>query len=151
MSINYFTTPKKMREYKQRPPQLELSNNSKINKINNKRKYDETDGNGNGDAAAANDATEENNRMHPLRNTLIYKNFILLNQKKNKIDKTMFKPKIVSGILIPTLPKGFMRIPDYDYEDYDIDYDADYEDEEPKNKLLMLAKIAEVITNLEKL
>ena len=151
MSINYLTTPKKMREYKQRPPQLELSNNNKINKINkinNKRKYDETDGNGD---VAANDATEENNRMHPLRNTLIYKNFILLNQKKNKIDKTMFKPKIVSGILIPTLPKGFMRIPDFDYEDYDSVYDADYEDDVPRDKLLMLAKIAEVITNLEKL
>jgi hypothetical protein len=147
MSISYLTTPKKMREYKQRPPQLELSNNSKINKINNKRKYDETDET---EDTAANDANEENNRMHPLRNTLIYKNFMLIN-KKEKIDKTIFTPKIVSGILIPTLSKGFMRIPDFDYEDYDSVYDADYEDDVPRDKLLMLAKIAEVITNLEKL
>ena len=53
--------------------------------------------------------------------------------------------------MFPTLPNGFMRIPDYDYEDYDSVYDADYEDDVPRDKLLMLAKIAEVITNLEKL
>lgn len=141
MSISYLTTPKKMREYKQRPPQLELSKNNKINKINNKRKYDETEDT---------DANEENNRMHPFLNTVIYRNFMLIN-KKEKIDKSIFTPKIVSGILIPTLPKGFMRIPDFDYEDYDSVYDADYEDDVPRDKLLMLAKIAEVITNLEKL
>ena len=147
MSISYLTTPKKMREYKQRPPQLELSKNNKINKINNKRKYDETEDT---DANDATEATEENNKMHPFLNTVIYRNFMLIN-KKEKIDKSIFTPKIVSGILFPTLPNGFMRIPDYDYEDYDSVYDADYEDDVPRDKLLMLAKIAEVITNLEKL
>ena len=137
MSINYLTTPKQMREYMQRPPQLELSKNNKINKINNKRKFDKTDDT---------DANTEQNRMHPLRNNAIYRKLMLLN-KKEKIDKTIFTPKIVSGILVPTLPKGFMRIPDYDYEEYD----ADYEDDNQQDNLLMLAKIAEVITNLENL
>ena len=78
MSISYLTTPKKMREYKQRPPQLELSKNNKINKINNKRKYDETEDT---DANDATEATEENNKMHPFLNTVIYRNFMLINKK----------------------------------------------------------------------
>ena len=69
--------------------------------------------------------------MHPLRNNDIYRNLILLN-KKEKIDKTMFTAKIVyAGILSPTLPKGFRPIPDYE-----------------EDNLLLLASLAEVINDL---
>ena len=123
---------------KQRPAPLQINaKNAKI-KTNNKRKYDEIDSGDSGDS-------EENNMLHPLRQTDVYK--ILTLFKKTKIDKTIFAPRIVSGIIFPTLPKGFMRIPDYDYDSLS-DYDADFEDDTQQDNLLMLA---EVITNLEKL
>ena len=93
-----------------------------------------------------NSENEEQNIMHPLRNTEIYRTLLLLS-KKEKFDKIMFSAKIVSGILIPTLPKGFRPIPDYEYES-EYNYEADYEDDCEQGNLNMLA---DVITNLEKL
>ena len=145
MSINYLTTyrqfdvqkekqekqEKQVKKEKNRPAPLIL------NKPRIKRKYDDI----------INDSeNEEQNTMHPLRNTDIYRKLILLS-KKEKIDKTMFTAKIVSGILIPTLPKGFRPIPDYEYES-EYNYEADYEDDCEQGNLIMLA---DVITNLEKL
>jgi hypothetical protein len=146
---------------KQRPVPLQLNTKSNsmnksdksnsMNKSNtanksnkrNKRKIDETNDD---------EENEENNMMHPLRQTDIYRNLQMFN-KKEKIDKTIFTPRIVSGIIFPTLPKGFMPIPDYDYDsdskfNSNSEYDADSEDELHPVNLLMLA---EVITNLEKL
>jgi len=60
--------------------------------------------------------------------------------KKEKIDKTLFTPKIVSGILLPTLPKFFRPIPCFE-----------------DNNLLILAELSEligmseIINNLENL
>ena len=142
---------------KQRPVPLQINaknaQNTK-NKTNNKRKFDEISAGDSSDASDASDSNdsnddEENNMLHPLRQTDVYK--ILTLFKKTKIDKTIFAPRIVSGIIFPTLPKGFMRIPDYDYDslsEYDAEYDADYEDDEQQANLLMLA---EVTTNLQKL
>lgn len=108
-----------------------------LNKPRIKRKYDDI----------INDSeNEEQNMSHPLRNTDIYRKLMLL-RKKEKIDKTMFTAKIVSGIFIPTLPKGFRPIPDYEYES-EYNYEADYEDDCEQGNLIMLA---DVITNLEKL
>jgi len=46
-------------------------------------------------------------------------------EKKEKIDKSLFSAKIVwGGIKMPTLPKGFKPISDYES---DPDYDADTE------------------------
>jgi hypothetical protein len=129
---------------KQRPAPLQITAKSAKSKINNKRKFDEIDSSDSSDSGdASND--EENNMLHPLRQTDVYK--ILTLFKKTKIDKTIFAPRIVSGIIFPTLPKGFMRIPDYDYDSLS-EYDADYEDDEQQDNLLMLA---EVTTNLQKL
>jgi hypothetical protein len=131
---------------KQRPAPLQINaKNTKI-KTNNKRKFDEI---GSSDSSDSGDASndEENNILHPLRQIDVYK--ILTLFKKTKIDKTIFAPRIVSGIIFPTLPKGFMRIPDYDYDSDSLsEYDADYEDDEQQDNLLMLA---EVTTNLQKL
>jgi hypothetical protein len=131
---------------KQRPAPLQINAKTTKHKTNNKRKFDEIDSSDSGDSGDASNA-EENNTLHPLRQTDVYK--ILTLFKKTKIDKTIFAPRIVSGIMFPTLPKGFMPIPDYDYDyDYLSEYDADYEDDEQQDNLLMLA---EVTTNLEKL
>lgn len=143
---------------KQRPAPLQINTNNTNNtqnKTNNKRKFDEicaggsSDSGDSGDSGDSSDASndEENNMLHPLRQTDVYK--ILTLFKKTKIDKTIFAPRIVSGIMFPTLPKGFMPIPDYDYDyDYLSEYDADFEDDEQQDNLLMLA---EVTTNLQKL
>jgi hypothetical protein len=146
MSFNYLTTYRKfevktekketqVKKEKNRPSPLILT------KYRSKRKYNDTE---------KDTENEEQNIMHPLRNTDIYRKLMLLS-KKEKIDKTMFTAKIVSGILIPTLPKGFKPIPDYDYEnesESDYNYEPNYEDDCKQSNLLMLA---DVITNLEKL
>jgi hypothetical protein len=129
---------------KQRPAPLQINAKTTKHKTNNKRKFDEIGSSDSGDSGDASNA-EENNMLHPLRQTDVYK--ILTLFKKTKIDKTIFAPRIVSGIIFPTLPKGFTRIPDYDYDSLS-DYDADFEDDTQQDNLLMLA---EVITNLEKL
>jgi hypothetical protein len=132
---------------KQRPAPLQISAKSAKSATNKKRKFDEIDSGDASDASDSGDASndEENNMLHPLRQTDVYK--ILTLFKKTKIDKTIFAPRIVSGIIFPTLPKGFTRIPDYDYDSLS-DYDADFEDDTQQDNLLMLV---EVITNLEKL
>jgi hypothetical protein len=134
MAYNYLSTYRKFdfevptKEEKKRPCQLKLGENR------NKRKYDDV----------INDIEyEEQNMMHILRDNDVYKNLMLFN-KKEKIDETMFTPKIVyAGILSPTLPKGFRPIPDV----------------EEDNLLLLsklaeideITKLAEIISNLEKM
>jgi hypothetical protein len=43
--------------------------------------------------------------------------------KDRKINKTLFEPKIISGIMIPKLPNTFRPIPDYNSEDEEDDED----------------------------
>ena len=143
MAINYLTTYKK----------YELK--EKKEKIYNKRKLDEIEDNDNDNDNDYVHVHVHNDTkymirsvirptMQPinraLRNKEICKKIAIIN-KKMKIDSTIFAPKIVSGILIPTLPKGFMPIPDYEDE-------SDYEDDYHQDNLLLLS---EVISILEKL
>lgn len=64
--------------------------------------------------------------------------------KKEKIDKTLFTPKIVMGIKFPTLPSGFIPIPE---SDNDYEYEYKYTHSEKKldlnfERLNLLANIA---------
>ena len=139
MSIKYFTTYRKfdLPKEKQLKKEKIIPSPLILSKPRIKRKYDDI---------INNSENEEQNIMHPLQNTEIYRTLLLLS-KKEKFDKIMFSAKIVSGILIPTLPQGFRPIPDYEYES-EYNYDADYEDDCEQCNLIMLAN---VITNLEKL
>jgi len=71
-------------------------------------------------------------------------------EKKEKIDKSLFSAKIVwGGIKIPTLPKGFKPISEYESEpDYDADTELDNHSEIDSkmnlkfNDLNLLANVA---------
>ena len=108
-----------------------------------KRKHDESQ---------ENDENQENDNSF---------NKIEISKKENKrmkIDKTLFSAKLVSGIKMPFLPKGFKPLPEYESEyesKCDTEYESDYEPvssisnkfEDSQNLLLL----ASVIANLEKL
>jgi len=76
------------------------------NKINRKRQFD-------------NDVFDE---LHELAE-LVEKEI-----KKIKIDKTLFTAKVVSGIKMPNLPRGFKPLPEYgtEYETDDESDDGEY-------------------------
>jgi len=74
-------------------------------------------------------------------------NEIIHEKKKIKFKNILFSPKIVSGIKMPFLPKGFKPIPDYE-SDYNSNSNSNSSKFDETYNLVMLANVIDNLENL---